>query len=224
MSKKRVSAAKKSPSRKKASPRRIQTDARQRAELPAEIPADSRPAYPGKLSPELGLLVSLLPYLEANPRYFGILRDTLEAQGEQEHVRQLDRLSAVALRFFGGSRFDADTAEQLCRFLRPLVADVPEFPSGYGVADVLWLSFGQAADLLEQGPQTAHAARQCRPPAERKLSDTDQKILAYCRERPRKGERIAEYVIRTWDHVRHLLARLVKEGRLRITDAGYETV
>jgi hypothetical protein len=103
-----------------------------------------------KLARDVGLLASLLPYLRTNPEYLEILRGSLGAQGRHDDVRQLDRLSAAALRHFGGGHFNAETAEQLRRFLRPLVADaVLEAPFGYYVGDVLFLSFGQAADLLE---------------------------------------------------------------------------
>jgi hypothetical protein len=58
----------------------------------------------------------------------------------------------------------------------------------------------------------------------RRLSDTERKILALCRRRAHKGERIAHHIRRSEEHTRRLLARLVKEGRLRTTPTGYRTV
>jgi hypothetical protein len=61
-------------------------------------------------------------------------------------------------------------------------------------------------------------------PRPRKLSATERKILAHCRRKAHTGERISFHVALSYDHVRRVLARLVKEKRLRTTDDGYRTV
>jgi hypothetical protein len=58
----------------------------------------------------------------------------------------------------------------------------------------------------------------------RELSGTERRILTHCRRKAHKGERIAHHVGLSNDHTRRILARLVKERRLRKTDAGYRTV
>jgi hypothetical protein len=58
----------------------------------------------------------------------------------------------------------------------------------------------------------------------RKPNSTQQRILTLCRKRAHKGERIAHHIGLSNDHVRRVLARLVREGRLRKTDNGYRTV
>jgi hypothetical protein len=184
-----------------------------------------QPPYLGEASPDVGLLVSLLPYLRTNPEYFETLRGSLEAQGQHEHVRQLDRLSTAALRRFGGSHFTADTAEQLRRHLRPSVEGVLGLSFGHGVGDVLRLSFAQAADLLEREPQTPGTGQPGRP-AGRKLSATERRILTLCRRKAIKGERLASHHLQlSYGYVRGLLGRLTKEGRLRNDpESGYRTV
>jgi hypothetical protein len=69
---------------------------------------------------------------------------------------------------------------------------------------------------------TAEAVRHT--PAGRPPNPTDLRILAYCRRKAHKGERIAHHLGLSYDHTRRVLARLVKEGRLRNTDDGYRTI
>lgn len=88
-------------------------------------------------------------------------------------------------------------------------------------------------ELVELRRRLARAAedrlRELQPapsalPAARSLSDTERRILSHCRRQAHKGERIARWLGLSFDHVRRLLARLVREGRLRRTDRGYRTV
>jgi hypothetical protein len=60
--------------------------------------------------------------------------------------------------------------------------------------------------------------------ADRPLTDTERRILARCRHKAHKGERIAHHLGLSWDHTRRLLARLVRERHLRKTGDGYRTV
>jgi hypothetical protein len=76
-----------------------------------------------------------------------------------------------------------------------------------------------AAELLAQAEKTPGSGAQ-----PRKLNATEKRILAHCRRRAHKGERIAIDLGLTYDHVRRILAKLVKEGRLKNTDRGYHTV
>jgi hypothetical protein len=55
------------------------------------------------------------------------------------------------------------------------------------------------------------------------LNGTERRILTHCRRKAHKGERIAKHLGLSWDHVRRVLARLVREGRLRKTTDGYRT-
>jgi hypothetical protein len=58
----------------------------------------------------------------------------------------------------------------------------------------------------------------------RRLGPAEEKILDHCRDKPRKGERIANWLGLSNEHTRRLLARLTKEGRLRNDGGGYLTV
>jgi hypothetical protein len=58
----------------------------------------------------------------------------------------------------------------------------------------------------------------------RKLSDTERRILTHCRRKAHKSERIAVHVGLSWGHVRRVLARLMREHRLRNTADGYRTI
>jgi hypothetical protein len=58
----------------------------------------------------------------------------------------------------------------------------------------------------------------------RALNATEQKILKHCRRAAHTGERIATHCGLTYDHTRRVLARLKKEGYLRMTGGGYRTV
>jgi hypothetical protein len=60
--------------------------------------------------------------------------------------------------------------------------------------------------------------------APRQPNATDRQILAHCRRKGHTGERIAHHLGLSYDHVRRVLARLVKEKRLRVTEDGYRTV
>jgi hypothetical protein len=73
-------------------------------------------------------------------------------------------------------------------------------------------------ELAPEGepPKSVGAARQ--------LSKTERRILAHCRRKAHIGERIALHLGLSKEHTRRLLARLVREGRLRNTDRGYRTV
>jgi hypothetical protein len=72
-------------------------------------------------------------------------------------------------------------------------------------------------------PQPAAAAAS--PPAERELIPTERRILTLCRRKAIKGERLAnKHLQLSYDYVRRLLARLVREGRLRNTNQGYRAV
>jgi hypothetical protein len=62
------------------------------------------------------------------------------------------------------------------------------------------------------------------PSPARQLSATERRILRLCRRKAHKGERIAYHLGLSYDHVRRVLARLRREGRLRLTDDGYRTV
>jgi hypothetical protein len=61
-------------------------------------------------------------------------------------------------------------------------------------------------------------------PSVRKLSNTEKRILAHCRRKAHKGERIALHLGLSYDHTRRVLARLVTEGHLLNNDRGYRTV
>jgi hypothetical protein len=60
--------------------------------------------------------------------------------------------------------------------------------------------------------------------AGRQLSPTERHILSHCRRKAHTGERIAHHLGLSYDHVRRVLARLVREERLRVTADGYRTV
>jgi hypothetical protein len=62
------------------------------------------------------------------------------------------------------------------------------------------------------------------PDGTRRLNNTERRILAHCRRKAHTGERIAHHVGLSYDHIRRVLARLVREGRLRNTADGYRTV
>jgi hypothetical protein len=76
--------------------------------------------------------------------------------------------------------------------------------------------------LLEDARGIAHPPR--RPDS--KLSDTERAILKLCRRKAMKGETIASHqtVGLSFDHVRRVLARLVKEERLANGPDGYRTM
>jgi hypothetical protein len=57
-----------------------------------------------------------------------------------------------------------------------------------------------------------------------KHTPTQVKILSYCRRKAHKGERVAHHLGLSYDHVRRVLAGLVKRGELRLTPNGYRTV
>jgi hypothetical protein len=80
--------------------------------------------------------------------------------------------------------------------------------------------FVPPADLVQQLKDD----RRREAKASRQLNDTEKEILRHCRRRSHKGERIAQHVCLSYDHVRRLLGRLVHEGRLRNTQDGYRTV
>lgn len=56
------------------------------------------------------------------------------------------------------------------------------------------------------------------------LNETARRILASCRRRSRKGERIANDLGLSYDYTRRVLAGLVREGLLRNDDRGYRTL
>jgi hypothetical protein len=53
---------------------------------------------------------------------------------------------------------------------------------------------------------------------------TEREILSLCRKAAHTGERIAHHLGLTYDYTRHVLARLRKAERLRMTQDGYRTV
>jgi hypothetical protein len=61
-------------------------------------------------------------------------------------------------------------------------------------------------------------------PNPKPLNKTEKKILAKCRRKAWKGQRLANEVDLSFDYVRRVCAKLVKLGHLRNTDAGYRTV
>lgn len=82
---------------------------------------------------------------------------------------------------------------------------------------------GDAANLAElPGGETTPPGDD--PTPARPLSTTERRILAHCRRKAHKGERVAHHVGISNDHARRLLARLVKERRLRKAAGGYRTV
>jgi hypothetical protein len=90
---------------------------------------------------------------------------------------------------------------------------------------------GAIGEWLQEGPPTDAAPAQgamgpdaAREPAPRELNRTEKRILAHCRRKAHTGERIAYHLGLSFDHVRRVLARLVKEARLRVTEDGYRTV
>jgi hypothetical protein len=105
---------------------------------------------------------------------------------------------------------------------------------GYGWGWVRWLWFAvpiQHVHRFENYPQVAATAllalrdyARPAPPQQRTLNETEKHILAHCRRKAHKGERIAYHLHLSNDHTRRVLARLVSEGRLRKTDKGYRTV
>ncbi|HEV3256446.1 MAG TPA: winged helix-turn-helix domain-containing protein [Gemmataceae bacterium] len=67
-------------------------------------------------------------------------------------------------------------------------------------------------------------ARRERQPTARPPNPTERRILSHCRRRDHKGERIARHLGLSYEHVRGVLARLVRAGLLRKTEGGYRTV
>lgn len=58
----------------------------------------------------------------------------------------------------------------------------------------------------------------------RALKPTEKRIIAICRKKHHKGKTIATKVGLTYDRVRHILGRLVKENHLKNDDNGYWAV
>jgi hypothetical protein len=77
-----------------------------------------------------------------------------------------------------------------------------------------------AALPADTGPEPRPAVR----PVKRTLNATERRILAYCRRAHHKGEHISRHLGLSYEYTRRVLARLMKEGRLRNTDRGYRTV
>jgi hypothetical protein len=53
------------------------------------------------------------------------------------------------------------------------------------------------------------------------LSETDRRIIAKCRRKAFKGQKIATDLGLSYDYIRRRLARLMRSGHLRNTDKGY---
>jgi hypothetical protein len=100
------------------------------------------------------------------------------------------------------------------------------FPAARNVAESLrnWASDIEWEDEQRRQARTVTANGANAPPA-RSLNETERRILARCRRKAHKGERIANWLGLSYGHVRRVLGRLVREGRLRNTaEGGYRTV
>jgi hypothetical protein len=158
------------------------------------------------------------------------LRDPRERRAREYDLRQGPSRDELALRAhlenvrFDGVRETGLISAELARL------DGEQF--GRRLAEVLQSDFPEdtrdaveaiAIELQEQGHLNALA--DTKPSTEqRALSDTERGILKHCRKKAHKGERIANHVGLSYDHVRRVLAGLVKGGRLRKTADGYRTV
>jgi hypothetical protein len=74
------------------------------------------------------------------------------------------------------------------------------------------------------GGRATHVAEQSVVPPSRPPNQTEKRILTHCRRKAHKGERIANRLGLSYDHVRGVCARLVKHGHLKKTANGYRTV
>jgi DNA-binding CsgD family transcriptional regulator len=112
-----------------------------------------------------------------------------------------------------------------------VVAALAQLPEGW--ADLCQEDRRRLAPAQAPAPATAAAPapgpspRQEGPAEQRRprerLTDTERRILSYCRRGAHTGERIAHHLGLSHDHTRRLLARLRREGRLRMTRDGYRT-
>jgi hypothetical protein len=88
---------------------------------------------------------------------------------------------------------------------------------------IVWCNRQKQVTARPAGEEEAGSLPSQTTPA-RPLNDTERRIIEHCRERAHTAERIARHLNLTCDHIRHVCARLVQEGRLRKTPDGYRAV
>jgi hypothetical protein len=83
----------------------------------------------------------------------------------------------------------------------------------------------EQSGAIARSPQgTAPAATPAPCLAARVLNSTEKRILSHCRRKAHTGERIAHHLGLNYDYIRKVLAKLVKDRRLRNADNGYRTM
>jgi hypothetical protein len=138
--------------------------------------------------------------------------------------RHRDALTAAVLRKRTNAILRAMHKAPLKTATGALVLDL------FGAASQLAAELRTLADEIEaeesQRSATLHREQTNRvaKQTERHLSNTERRILSHCRRKAHTGERIAIALSLTWDHIRRLCARLVREGHLRKAENGYRTV
>jgi hypothetical protein len=87
-----------------------------------------------------------------------------------------------------------------------------------------WICEALAAHKPSTPSQRGRGRKDPPAPAKRELHPTEKRFLAYCRTKARKGTLVAHHIDRSYERVRAIAARLIKEGRLTTVEGGYRTV